>query len=53
MNSCTLLQNLGYKFIYIWMFFYVGSAVPDALPPDAFINESKKPQINEPSTTQK
>ena len=26
--------------------------IPDALPPDAFINESKKPQINEPSPTQ-
>ena len=26
--------------------------IPDALPPDAFINESKKPQINEPLPTQ-
>ena len=26
--------------------------IPDALPPDAFISESKKPQINEPSPTQ-
>ena len=34
------------------MFFMSEVQIPDALPPDAFINESKKPQINEPSPTQ-